>query len=306
MLPSRAFVRVSAVLAASLASMAGATTTIDTVSIGYIGNISDATTGYGSVGYQYAIGKYEVTNAQYAAFLNAVAATDTLGLYNTNMSGSYGGITRSGTAGSYTYATVSGRENAAVVYTDFYDACRFTNWLHNGQLTGAAGAASTEDGSYTMSTGAYVTRNAGATWVLPSENEWYKAAYYQQVTQGGDADSYWLYGTSTNTIQNSWANYGGSGFGRTRNVGSYGANFFGLYDMAGNASEFTDTIDGTGRIMRGGHFGYGASTLESTNRGSANPTNEYLAWGFRVAMVPGPGGAALLALGALGTRRRRN
>jgi formylglycine-generating enzyme required for sulfatase activity len=293
-------------LAISIVSSASATTTIDMVSIGYIGNISDASTGYGSVGYQYSIGKYEVTNAQYTAFLNAVAATDTHGLYSTGMAGGYGGITRSGTAGSYTYAAISGRENAAVVYTDFYDACRFTNWLHNGQLAGAAGAASTETGSYTMSTGAYVTRNAGATWVLPSENEWYKAAYYQQVTQGGDADSYWLYGTGTNSIQSNWANYGASGIGRTRDVGSYAANFHGLFDMAGNASEWTDTIEATGRIMRGGHFGYGASTLESTNRGSANPTNEYLAWGFRVALVPGPGGAMLMMMGALGVRRRRS
>ncbi|MCE2875822.1 MAG: formylglycine-generating enzyme family protein [Planctomycetaceae bacterium] len=289
-----------------IGSTALATTVLDTVSIGYIGNIPDATTGFGRVGYRYEIGKYEVTNAQYAAFLNAVAATDTHGLYNTSMASGYGGITRSGTGGSYTYSAVSGRENAAVVYTDFYDACRFTNWLHNGQLAGGAGAASTETGSYTMSTGAFVTRNAGATWVIPSENEWYKAAYYQQVTQGGDADSYWLYGTGTNVMQTSWANYSGSGVGRTRNVGSYAANFHGLFDMAGNASEFTDTIDGTGRIMRGGSFAFGASTLEATNRSTANPTNEYLAWGFRVALVPGPSGAALLALSALGARRRKN
>ncbi|MFM7807917.1 MAG: SUMF1/EgtB/PvdO family nonheme iron enzyme, partial [Planctomycetota bacterium] len=156
-----------------------ATTTIETVQVGHVGNSADPTTGHGAVNYAYSIGKHEVTNAQYAAFLNAVAATDTHGLYVTDMADSFGGITRSGSAGSYTYATIGGRENAAVVYTDFSDACRFTNWLHNGQLSGAAGEASTEDGSYSMSAGAYVTRNAGASWVLPSEDEWYKAAYYQ-------------------------------------------------------------------------------------------------------------------------------
>jgi len=36
----------------------------------------------GSVNYDYYIGKYEVTNNQYIQFLNAVAATDTHGLYN--------------------------------------------------------------------------------------------------------------------------------------------------------------------------------------------------------------------------------
>ena len=37
----------------------------------------------GSVGYNYNIGKYEVTAGQYTEFLNAVARTDTYGLYNT-------------------------------------------------------------------------------------------------------------------------------------------------------------------------------------------------------------------------------
>ena len=304
MMPSRAFVRVSAVLTASLASMAGATTTIDTVSIGYIGNISDATTGYGSVGYQYAIGKHEVTNAQYAAFLNAAAATDVHGLYNTNMADGYGGIVRSGTAGSYTYATVSGRENAAVVYTSFDDACRFTNWLHNGQLTGAAGEASTETGSYTMSSVGYVTRTAGATWVLPTEDEWYKAAYYQPATAGGDADSYWMFATGGNSITNAQANYWYSGHSGTCAVGTYGANYFGTFDMSGNAWEWTETVLSTGRILRGGGWTFDASSLWATNRAAGNPANETTAWGFRVALVPGPGGAALLMLGALGARRR--
>ncbi|HJO23186.1 MAG: hypothetical protein QF890_10985 [Myxococcota bacterium] len=39
------------------------------------------------------IAKYETTNAQYTTFLNAVAATDTNGLYNTSMGlTAYGGI----------------------------------------------------------------------------------------------------------------------------------------------------------------------------------------------------------------------
>src|SRR3989337_1357910 len=57
----------------------------------------------GAVSYTYRISKYEVTNAQYSEFLNAKAASDPLGLFNTGMAGSYGGITRSGVAGSYTY-----------------------------------------------------------------------------------------------------------------------------------------------------------------------------------------------------------
>ena len=58
--------------------------TIDTVPIGNPGNANDPTTGnlYGGVAYNYSIGKYDVTVGQYTAFLNAVAATDTYGLYN--------------------------------------------------------------------------------------------------------------------------------------------------------------------------------------------------------------------------------
>ena len=66
----------------------------------------------GSVGYSYNVGTYEVTNAQYAEFLNAKAAADPLGLYDTAMSSTVvpylGGITRSGSPGSYTYGSLPG------------------------------------------------------------------------------------------------------------------------------------------------------------------------------------------------------
>ncbi|NIM51450.1 MAG: PEP-CTERM sorting domain-containing protein, partial [Gemmatimonadales bacterium] len=65
------------------------------VTVGDPGNVND-THGYGGVGYVYNIGRYEVTNAQYCAFLNAVAASDPHGLYNTYMGTFLGGITRSG------------------------------------------------------------------------------------------------------------------------------------------------------------------------------------------------------------------
>ena len=80
--------------------------TIETVAVGNIGNVVDSATGslYGAVGYSYDIGKYEVTNTQYAAFLNATAATDTFSLYNSSMGSEvFGGITRSGSSGSVSY-----------------------------------------------------------------------------------------------------------------------------------------------------------------------------------------------------------
>ena len=90
---------------------------IDLVPVGNAGNDPDDT-GYGSVGYQYQIGKYEVTAGQYTAFLNAVAATDTYGLYNALMwSSDYGcKIQQTGAAGSYTYSVADDRKNRPVNY----------------------------------------------------------------------------------------------------------------------------------------------------------------------------------------------
>ena len=42
------------------------------------------------------------------------------------------------------------------------------------------------------------TRNAGASYFIPTENEWYKAAYYDPTLNGG-AGGYWAYPTKSNT-----------------------------------------------------------------------------------------------------------
>jgi hypothetical protein len=60
--------------------MPGGQTSVSMVTVGNPGNAPD-TTGYGAVSYVYKMDKYDVTTAQYTQFLNAVAATDTYGLY---------------------------------------------------------------------------------------------------------------------------------------------------------------------------------------------------------------------------------
>ncbi|MHC4445613.1 MAG: SUMF1/EgtB/PvdO family nonheme iron enzyme [Planctomycetota bacterium] len=144
--------------------------TMQWVLVGDAGNLSDDT-GYGAVSYSYRIGKYEVTNAQYCEFLNAVAATDTNNLYNGSMGSGYGGITQSGSAGSYTYNTIAGRGNMPVNYVSWYDCLRFANWMHNGQPTGAQDASTTENGAYDMLLGDSAVRKPGALVFLTSENE---------------------------------------------------------------------------------------------------------------------------------------
>ncbi len=298
-----------------LAGSAASAIVIPTVTIGAPGNAADPATGnlYGSVGYVYNLGTTEVTNAQYTAFLNAVAASDPNGLYHTSMGfpgiGQWGGITRSGSPGSYTYATMAGRENWPVNWVSFWDATRFANWLHNNQPTGPQGPATTEDGAYTLTSSGIaansITRNAGWRWAIASGDEWYKAAFYQPPAAGGPASGYWLYGTSSNTISQAVANY--SGLSPTP-AGSYAANYWGAQDMAGNMwerNEATFPWDLSGRGLIGGSFISGTDTLQSNYFGPSDPALHWYDYGFRVVALPTPSAATLAAIGVLAVNRRR-
>jgi sulfatase modifying factor 1 len=303
-----------------LRTFLGAPPTMQMVPVGNAGNAADTST-YGAVGYTYSIGKYEVTNAQYAQFLNSVAATDsTNNLYSTSMAGARGGITRSGASGSYTYAVKAFMGDKPVNYVSWYDALRFCNWLHNGRPSGAQGNATTERGTYTL-TGATIVaagtdathgangRNAGARFWLPSENEWYKAAYHDPVDAGADANGtidYWLYPTKSDgapmvatadldgNIDNDTANIANYNRGADWNgqdgnvttVGSGGpgsASYYGAHDMGGNLWEWNEQDIFGDRGLRGGSWDSGSGNLRSSNRNDFNPTVEYVPNGFRVA-----------------------
>ena len=94
------------------------------------------------------------------------------------------GIARSGSSGSYSYSVIGSSGNFPITYVSWGDAARFANWLQNGQPTGAQGPGTTETGSYTLNGATSntalnaITRNSSAKFVLPNENEWYKAAYH--------------------------------------------------------------------------------------------------------------------------------
>ncbi len=286
--------------------------TFDWATIGNAGNAADPFTGFGTVANDFRMATTEVTNAQYAEFLNSVAATDSFGgtdpnLYNPNMANSFAGITQSGSAGSFTYAVTPGRENNPAVYTSFIDAMRFTNWLHNGQ-----GAGDTETGVYNITDGTTETRAPGAQYFLPSEDEWYKGAYHQPAAQGGDSDDYWLYPESGNSVPVAGvdANFGNVS-GDTTPVGTYAANFYGLLDMGGNVWEWnTGQPSASLRGLRGGSWLGDEFYLRSSSRVGDIPSLESFNVGFRVASpVPGPAsGAAVVMFGGIGfsTRRRRH
>jgi formylglycine-generating enzyme len=315
---------------ALIAFQSASAITIDTVPIGNPGNpadtavmTTDGSTGYGSVDHAFRLGKYDVTVGQYTAFLNAVAATDPFGLYipfgrDDLLPGwpALIGISRSGVSGSYSYSVIGSANNPIHTVT-WGDAARFSNWLHNGQPNGAEGAATTETGAYTLNGAitnaalSLVTRNAGAKWFIPSENEWYKAAYYDPV-----AGHYWRYATGTNTAPASappgdtpnTANFAtdtdvalsgcdvDSRQGCLTDVGAYTASAspYGTFDQTGDVIQWNETSpNGAYRGLRGGAWDSDASSSSATYRSYWIPQVYLDDIGFRVATVPEPSTAAL-------------
>ena len=297
--------------------------------IGNAGNAND-TTGYGGVSYNYAIGTYDVTVSQYCTFLNDVAATDTYGLYNTNMASdaASASITRSGASGSYSYSVIAGAGNNPITYVSWFDAARFTNWLGNGQpTTHVENASTTETGAYTLNgatSGVSISMNAGAVYHIPTENEWYKAAYYDPSLNGGTG-GYYTYTTRSNTAPGaSWASRTSANMANTWTgvsltgssnyltpVGSFtnSASAYGTFDQGGDVWQWNDSVfSGSSRGLRGGSWFYSASfSLQSSSQANDYPTDETYDIGFRVATVPEPTVlvSLIVGMGMLGCMRRR-
>jgi formylglycine-generating enzyme required for sulfatase activity len=315
---------------------ANSAVTFDWTTVGNPGNGGDLQVQgtFGAVAETYRICKYTVTNTQYGEFLNAVAATDTFELYNSNMgSNANGGITQSGVSGSFLYAVKPGQGNNPVTYVSFFDAMRFVNWLENGQPIGAQSIGTTETGVYTIGTGLSETRRPNARYFLPSENEWYKAAYHKN--NGVTAD-YWDYPTKNDAIPYS-DNPGSLNTPDNPNTGNFSKNDFvangyddglavtgtttfnfdqnyvtdvgaysqspspyGTYDQGGVVFEWNEAVIGLQRGERGGSWNVGVSWLAAASRLSVQPTNQNFDLGFRVAaLVPEPNSMPMLALGGL-------
>ena len=316
---------------------------IQWVTVGDPGNTADtAPAGFGAVAASFQIMKYEFTNQQYTGFLNSVAATDTYSLYNASMgSNARGGITRSGSNGGYSYSAKTNMGDKPVNYVSWFDAARVSNWYQNG----ATSSSSTETGAYTLvggqTTGTAPAVNPGATFYVPTEDQWYKAAYYMG---GGTSAGYWDFATQSDSNPTA-VTAGSTGIGSAGSTGNFanyltaadwnsqngnvttvgtngGPSAYGAFDMNGNLTEWNDLTGAADSLRgyRGGYYEDFAPQLYSYNRYLNLPGTENAALGFRLAspvsnsavpeIDPATGSSALsLVAGVLAMieqRRRRS
>jgi formylglycine-generating enzyme required for sulfatase activity len=333
-----AFFAVATASQADVFHMGPGLTSLEFVTIGNPGNAPDSRyngIAVGSVDHVYQMGKYEITAGQYTEFLNAVAKTDPNELYHPELGdpsttpnlpfgipGVIGAnIQRTGSSGNYSYSVAADWANRPVNYVTFWDAARFANWLHNGQLAAPEGPGTTEDGAYHgIGSFALFGRNPGAKFFIPTEDEWYKAAYHDK--SAGLAASYFDYPTGSNSApintlpdagnHANFYDYSGKGtssytigapYYRTE-VGAFvnSASPYGTFDQGGNVDEWIQTVQfGIGCGLRGGALDGYTDPLNASERFDYYPTLDFYNIGFRMAgVVPEPSALVLGVLAALG------
>jgi hypothetical protein len=257
----------------------------DFVTIGGAGVAAD-TTGYGAVNYSYQISRYEVTGAEFAT---AAAADSRVGNYSSDAA------------------------NAPAYYVSWYESAMYCNWLTSGD---AYSGAYQFDGSgnYLGTDRASAISTYGTVYALPTEDEWYKAAYWT----GNESDLWSLYASGTDTTP-TWGttagwNYRDGTYGYAYGMDTWAVGYGaqeqnGTYDMMGNVSEWIeDTYNSSKNVLRGGSYGFDASKLGSSSRGGGYSDFEYSDVGFRVVMIPEPSTFLLFSIGAIGawmTRRNK-
>jgi formylglycine-generating enzyme required for sulfatase activity len=263
--------------------------TIDFVNIGNTSNAAD-TTSYGAVPYEYRASIYEISQ-------NAITKATASGMANV-------------TAGAWS-------NNQPAANISWYEAAAFVNFLNTNSGKTAAYNL-TFSGSWSMALwsseqawtagGTNLYRNKNAFYFLPSENEWYKAAYYNP---GGS--NYFLYPTASSnapTAVASGTNAGTAVYNSAASVpatvnSAGGLSPYGTMGQGGNVWDWTESaLDGTNsspsedRARRGGSWGNLVNDLRSSTRYYWAPSLDSNQIGFRVASVPEPSTAVLVLLGA--------
>lgn len=281
---------VALVAAGSYADIFGSGANQFTLTFENISSGSNPSSGYGQVGYDYGIGTHEITADQWQKFMNIQGTVGSGSAYDSNPT----------TAGSQ-----------AVNNASWNEAAQFVNWLNTSK---GHQAAYSFDGSGNMSlwgagdqsaTSAF--RHKDAVYVLPSENEWVKAAYWN----GTSLQTYATPGDTFPAVGATGANYA---IGSVWNVGSGAEELNGTYDMMGNVWEWNesaytapDDSAAEHRVIRGGAFFNSENYLRSSSRTNLDPSIENNSIGFRVAAIPEPSSIMLMGVAggfALFIRRR--
>ena len=273
--------------------------TVDFVSISQTNNTAD-TTGYGAVPYNYRAGTYEISQLQ-------ITKATQIGMANVS-------------AGAWT-----GSQPAANI--SWYEAAAFVNFLNTNSGKTAAYILSWSGTAWSMTLqssnawtlgGTNLYRNKDTFYFLPSDNEWYKAAYYNAA-----GTNYFLYPTASSKAPTAVA----SGTNALSAVYNLAASVPAMVDIAGGLSPYgtmgqggnvvemmesafarTNSSPSELRGFRGGFWDSSEPNLRSSVRDGGGPTLEDSVIGFRVASVAEPSTYALLlmtAAGVLGTTRRR-
>ncbi len=279
---------------------------IDFVNFRNAGNVvdthvmsTDSTTGYGAVSYEYGIGKYEITNAQWDMFV-AVAGAPT---------GSMTGFLQNAYDENAYFIGIQQPTDEV----SWYEAAQFCNYLTSGDKSQGAylfSGNNADAGDFLGVDRDTAVADYGKIYVIPTEDEWYKAAYYKP-----DDSGYSLYvnGTDIAPTMEVETNYGGSGgiYSGPWDVGTGAEEQNGTFDMMGNAWEWNETITGFYnnvfyRVNRGGSYWSDDNRLQSSFRADHFPSGDDRALGFRVASIPEPATFLLLSLGILVLRKRKN
>ena len=287
---------------ADIFGTSGSEFTIDFVSIGNPGNAAD-TTGYGAVPYEYRLGTGEISQ-------DAIDKATASGMTDV-------------TAGPWT-----GDQPAANL--NWYEAAAFVNFLNTNSGKTAAYDLSWSGTAWSMALwsseqawtvgGTNLYRNKNAYYFLPSENEWYKAAY-----DNAAGSAYFPYPTASSTAPIAVASgtqpdsavyFQTNQISPAEVTAAGGLSPYGTMGQGGNVWEWTETaLSGDNdsptnvRTIRGGGWTSPESQLISSFRSSNGfPDGERTFIGFRVASIPEPSTyALLLATGALwwATRKAR-